>query len=237
MHLTVVKIRNGKSQPGVFHKSLNRLMSIQVRGGRLLPLSGIGNNVVQMAFHHFPHITTGPKIHVGGGPWAARGFVAGDFRGFTLRSVGTDGLQQAFDDPTVIRRKKNVFFVRGRVSRDLAVEVTVNNRGQLRKEPMSRNDALTLSHVIPRQCAGKVKNQFLRSVFGPELGKRDVADFTRPTQGRSSLIVDVQPLHFNLRGNAARFQHLGSHLFPVHGHAMTNGLRVSFDARKGDGIP
>ena len=48
---------------------------------------------------------------------------------------------------------------------------------------MSRNGALTLSHVIPRQRAGKVNNQFLRSVFGPELGKRDVADFTGPTQG------------------------------------------------------
>ena len=93
MHLTVVKIRDGKSQPGVFYKSLNRLMSIQVRGSRLLPLSGIGNDVVQMAFHHLPYLTTGPKIHVGGGSRASRGFVARDFRGFTLRSVGTDGFQ------------------------------------------------------------------------------------------------------------------------------------------------
>ena len=71
---------------------------------------------------------------------------------------------------------------------------------------MSRNGALTLSHVIPRQRAGKVKNQFLRSAFGPELGKRDVVNFPGSIQRRSSLIVDVQPFDFNFRGNAVRFQ-------------------------------
>jgi len=87
---------------GILDERIDERMGVQdVRRG-LLPLRGVGHDVVQMAVDDFPDVAARPEVHLGRRARPAPGLVPGKLGFLASRGVRLDGAGEGFDHPAVV---------------------------------------------------------------------------------------------------------------------------------------
>lgn len=104
VHLAVVKVWNGETQPGVLHKSGCCRVVVDVVGGRLLPLPCVRDDVVQVTADHFTNLFARPEVNVGSRAGATVRFVPWNLGRFALGRIRANGFDKALYHPPVIWR-------------------------------------------------------------------------------------------------------------------------------------
>src|SRR5712692_10438518 len=107
-----------------------------------------------MAMDDFADIPTRPKIHLSCGARTSARFVSGNLRRFTERGVGPDCPHEPLDNPTVVRREKNIQDVRWWNWLYFLSEIPLGNFNKLWKQDMGRSLTTRLRGVGTSQVTG-----------------------------------------------------------------------------------
>src|SRR5205814_2581049 len=78
------------------------------------------------------------------------------------------------------------------------------------------------------------ERELLESPFCPEFLQSDLIDLPRSAQRRTTAIVHVQSLDFDLWWNSSGLKSERGNPAPICGHPITNRLSVTFDTREFD---
>lgn len=60
----VVEVGDAEAETLVLDEGFHEVVRVEVVRGRLLPLLRVGDDVVQMALHHLPHVLARPEVHL-----------------------------------------------------------------------------------------------------------------------------------------------------------------------------
>src|SRR5438094_10016546 len=121
-----------------------------------------------------------------------------------------------------------------RLHAHLALQITLHDGRDLRKEHVRRNRAVRLRFVVARQGARQIKRQFLQTPLRAEFLQTHLVQFSRSAQRWAPAIAYVQALHFNLRRDSSRLERECWNSAPLDSDSIPNRLRVTFHAREFD---